>query len=105
MNPDGALVVALALVKGLAGAGLFVLPPDWEEKARAAIAAYRAQIPPEAWAEAYYRIAYEAGANMGRIHRARRLVAKALELNPSHPKALLLQKQLDAQPGVHLTGD
>ena len=81
---------------------------NWKEKARLGIMTYlEITGSPKAYAEAYYRVAYETGTNMDRPYRGLVYSIKALEFYQDHKKAKKLYLQLKdiTADQYELTGD
>jgi len=115
LNPEGQERAAIAMIEGLVKAGVLNLnaadaggeETGWESIARQHWSGMRRRTPDPVMAEALYKVAYETGANMGRVHRGLRYARRALELDPAHEKASRLVERLlpKVQETYPLTGD
>ncbi len=104
---QGRQFLAAEIIQALADAGLLALPADWRPQLQKPWDDLHGSISNRAWAQGYYRIGYESGVNMGRVFRGLDYAERALELDPAHVKARMLEERLRplAAGRTRLTGD
>lgn len=105
--PEGQELISIEMMRALAAAGVVSLPPDWEKKVKESVEGHLRSVPAPAWADSYYKMAFEAGMNMKRVHRGVDLALMCLEFDPGHSRARDLLETIgplaESSPG--LTGD
>jgi lysophospholipase L1-like esterase len=108
-HPDdtGQALLALSVLDALAGSGVFGSPVYNRRRVGERFDRIKSAIEDEQWADAYYKVGYEAGANMDRVHRGLRYARKAKKLDITHEKAWKLVERLAplAEQRYELIGD
>jgi hypothetical protein len=95
-HPDdtGQALLALSVLDALAGSGVFGSPVYSRDQVGERFERIKSTIKDEQWADSYYKVGYEAGANMDRVHRGFRYAQKAKKLDITHDKAWKLAERL-----------
>lgn len=95
-NLFGQRLLARIFIEALGRVKVIKLLPDWETQL-GVWDQYQGQVEKPAWAECYYRIAFETGINMKRPRRGLVYLRHALELEPGHEKAARLLPRLETE--------
>ncbi len=97
----------MAIISVLVEAKVLTVGNRWDLALTQAWDQSETLIPATTLAESYYRIGYETGVNMDRVHRGLDYANQALELDPAHVKAKMLQDRLTpiAKERYRLIGD